>query len=197
MSHVFNSVDGKYNEGDLLKELEKYPPDFTKVEEIISVNKYVLETPMDSDNQYVLHYACWTHAPSATVIKIINYYPMAVQQNDVYGRYSLHLACMRNQSENVILALIDINILAVKASDQFGYTPLDFARSNGQSKTIINILTTLMDKSDDDLKNRIDIPMPVLRNGFYNRRRHDGFQWLLMNKPTKQIQGLYVQEQQP
>jgi hypothetical protein len=191
-----------------------------------------LETPIDSDNRYVLHYAFWKKAPSATVIKIINYYPMAVQrkyidgcyplhyacfsnqsesviqllinkypmavqQKDTDGWYPLHLACIDNQSENVILALIDINLFAVKANDQKGYTPLQHAKWNGQSKKIIDVLETIMEKSDDDLKNRIDIPMIVLTNGFYNRRRHDGFQWLLMNKPTKQIQGFYVQEQQP
>jgi ankyrin repeat protein len=255
MSRVFNSVDGKYNEGDLLMELQKLYPDFTKVEEIISSNKYFLQTPINSDNQYVLHFACWKNAPSTTVIKIINYYPIAVQQKDMFGYYPLHsaclgkqsesviqilikkypmavqqkntygwyplyvalwnnqsesviqllineypmavhqkdidegyplhLACRKHHSENVILALIDINLLPIKAKDQKGYTPLQYAKWEGQSKTIIDILTTLMEKSDYDLKNRIDIPMPVLINGFYNKRRHDCFHWLLMKSSLK------------
>jgi ankyrin repeat protein len=191
MSLVFNSVDGKYNERDLSIEFEKDVPDFTRVEEIVSVNKYLLETPIQS-NLYVLHFACWKNAPSTKVLKIINYYPMAAQQKSTSGWYPLHLACQNSQSENIILVLIDINLLAVKAINPYRATPLANDRRNGQSKTIINILETLMEKSDDDLKNCIDIQMTVLRNGFYNRRRHDGFQWLLMNMPTKQIQGLYV-----
>jgi hypothetical protein len=57
MSHVFHLVDGKYNKEDLLMELQKRGTDFTRVEEIISFNKYLLETPIHSNNQYVLHFA--------------------------------------------------------------------------------------------------------------------------------------------
>jgi Ankyrin repeat len=128
------------------------------------------------------------------VLQLLNYFPQAATEINKCCRYPLHIACEWTKSENVILALIDANLLAVKVHDKYGRTALQYARN--QSETIINVLDTLMKMSDHDLKKRIDIPMTVLRNGFYNIRCHNSYQWLLRSKPTKHIQVSFFQEQQ-
>jgi hypothetical protein len=102
---------------------------------------------------------------------------LAVQQKDDNNCYPLHSACRNNQSENVILTLIDTYLLAVKEEDGLDYTPLDHARSNNQSERVIKVLETLMEKSDYELENRIDIPMVVLTHGLGNKRRYDIIKW--------------------
>jgi Ankyrin repeat len=88
---------------DQLKlELEKWPPDFEKVRQIISANKHLVNEPIGDNGEYVLHYACLKNAPSNIVIEFIHVNPLAVQQKNDDGCYPLHLACENYQSESVI-----------------------------------------------------------------------------------------------
>jgi hypothetical protein len=73
-------------------------------------------------------------------------------------------------------------------------TPLDHAIANGFSNTMIRVLRDLTEKSDYELEHRINIPIEVIVNGVGNRRRQGIYQWLLLNTPTIQCNGLYEQE---
>jgi hypothetical protein len=93
-----------------------------------------------------------------------------------------------------MFALIDSNPMAVKQNDDTGRRPLDYPLANRFSNTVIRVLTELTNKSDYELVNRINIPIEVMVNGVGNRRRQGIYHWLLLNTPTKQMDGLYRQE---
>jgi hypothetical protein len=156
---------------------------------------FLADIKTNNHSYYPIHLAMENNQSEKVVLRLLNAFPQAASERHPTRGYLLHIACTgrSNQSEKVILALIDTNLLAIKAHNCFGETPLDYARYY-QSELIINVLRTLMEMSDDDLKNRINIPMIVLIDGLDNRRRQEMYQWLLNIEPTKHI---HDQERQP
>jgi hypothetical protein len=136
--------------------------------------------------RYPLHTACEKNRSEKVVLQLLKCFPKAATKKHDYDGYPLHDAIANHQSESVILALLDFSLLAVKDISQYGDTLLSYARNYSQSKAFVNLLETLMKMSDYDLENRINLPMKLLANGFYNRQRQDSYQWLLLNLSTKQ-----------
>jgi hypothetical protein len=71
--------------------------------------------------------------------------------------------------------------LAVKVKDDHQQFPLDYAKNKSLSETIISVLQILMEKSDYELENGIDIPMVVMFNGIENRRCQEIYQEIKTN----------------
>jgi ankyrin repeat protein len=143
--------------------------------------------------KYPLHDACM-YQSDKVVLQLLDCFPQAASKRDNFDNYPLHFACEKRQSGNIILPLVESNLLAVKANNRCNISPLHLARLSDQPEANINVLDTIMKMSDDDLQNRIDIPIIVLRNGIVNRRCYDRYQWFLRNKPQKEIQVCHVQE---
>jgi ankyrin repeat protein len=143
-------------------------------------------TEKDNIGDYPLHSACRTNQSEKIIIQLLYNFPQAASKKDAYGCYPLHLACRYTQSENVMFALIDTYPLAIKTVIKERYKPLktilNYARDVGRSETMIEVLETLMEKSDHELKNKgVNVIMIVMVNGLANRQHQEIFQWLLLN----------------
>jgi hypothetical protein len=68
-----------------------------------------------------------------------------------------------------------------KSKTFFGANALDIAKKQGRLETLINVLKTLMEKSDYELEMHVNISMIVTANGLENKQCHKKSQWLLIH----------------
>jgi hypothetical protein len=80
------------------------------------------------------------------------------------GVLPLHSASECKHLEIVIFALLDMNALGVKYKDELCRSPLCDARDHGQSERILNLLKSLMEKTDDDLEKGISSSVPPIQS---------------------------------
>jgi Ankyrin repeats (3 copies) len=144
----------------------------------------------DGFGDFPLHSACNNKYSEDVIVKLIKAYPQAANKR-YHGHYPLHLACKYQHSEKVVLMLIGLNLMAVKYESNSNTSPLSYARESGESSIVVRVIELLMQKSDHDLKHRIDIPIIIAVHGLNNLRRIDTIQWLLINSPAR-INGLCV-----
>jgi hypothetical protein len=151
-------------------------------------------TKKNKYGDYPLHKAFHHHPSEKIVLQLLNLFPQAATEGNREQKYPVHLAIDKNQSDKIVFTLIDTNPFAVKKLDLQGFHPLMYAVKQGQSAAIIKVLETLREKSDYELKNCIDIPLVVRANGLVNRRRQNGYHWLMSKIPTIQKDGSYILE---
>jgi len=93
-----------------------------------------------------LHYACrFSPSDSALIKLLVDAYPDAVLQPDLYGRYPLHIACDSDTSIDVvnILLMADTSspkVTILRKTHTFGYLPIHLACYKGAPNTIIEAL---------------------------------------------------------
>lgn len=134
-------------------------------------------TEKDGFGKLPLHSACYMGLDNV-VLRLLKEFPQATYEKDITrGWIPLRWASEGDASEHIVLTLIDTNILSVKKLSWLRIGLMDPPRT----KKFTELIYTLRKKSDYELENRIDIPMLVIVNGLANRRRQEGYQWLLLN----------------
>jgi hypothetical protein len=79
------------------------------------------------------------------------------------------VACCNNQSANVFFSLLHTKLFALKHKDKYGEYSLDHTSYYIGSTTIINVLKSVMEMSEYELENHLNMPMVVIVNGLENR----------------------------
>jgi ankyrin repeat protein len=145
-------------------------------------------------NACINTHTCKSKFSNNIILQLLYAFPQVAKYFSYNFGYPLHTAMRFKQSDRVVLILLNYNLLAVKSvQDYIDESPLDFAEANGYSEQIVNVIKTLMNKSDNELENCINIPKIVLLHTVDNVLRYDTIQWLLWNTPVK-IKGQYVQQ---
>jgi ankyrin repeat protein len=133
----------------------------------------------DAIGLYPLHYVCESRLKVGVVELLLNEYPTALQyKNSDSGEFVLHHACRYCECEEILLILISSSLYAVKCENSDGETPLCIARKRRKSKKITLLLEELMERSDEELENRIGIPRIVVLHEMCNLRRLRTNEWV-------------------
>jgi ankyrin repeat protein len=133
----------------------------------------------DAIGLYPLHYVLECKLNFALVELLLNVYPAVLQYKHIdSGEYVLHHACRFCECEKVLLLLISSSLHAVKCENCKGETPLCIATKKRRSTKITLLLEQLMERSDEELENRIAIPRIVMLHDICNLRRLRIYDWL-------------------